>query len=141
MVKAVRVAAAPAVAVPVAPPAIAGTVTMKDFTYDLPATINSGRQAFRVVNDGPQQLHEANIVRLEPGKTVADITRFIQSPATAGPPGFTPMGGMQGLSVNSDGFMVTQLQPGNYAAVCFIPDPGSGKAHIELGMAKEFTVR
>jgi hypothetical protein len=139
MVKPVRVAAAPAVAVPVTAPPSAGTFTMKDFTYDLPASIGSGRQVYRVVNEGPQQLHEANILKLDAGKTVADVTSFVTSPG--GPPPFTPVGGMQGLSVNSSGFAVTQLQAGNYAVVCFIPDPASGRPHIELGMGKEFTVR
>jgi hypothetical protein len=139
MVKPVRVAAAPAVAVPVAAPAVAGTVTMKDFTYDLPATMGTGRQTYRVVNDGPQQPHETNIVRLNDGKTLADVTAWDTAPS--GPPPFTAAGGMNGLSVNASGFMVTQLQPGNYAAVCFIPDPGSGRSHLELGMGKEFTVR
>jgi hypothetical protein len=139
MVKPVRVAAAPAVAVPVAAPQVAGTISMKDFTYDLPATMSAGRQTYRVVNEGPQQLHETNIVKLDPGKTVADVTSFMSSPA--GPPPFAPAGGMNGLSVNASGFMVTQLQPGNYAAICNIPDPASGRSHLELGMGKEFTVR
>ncbi len=139
MVKPVRVAAAPAVAVPVAAPAVAGIVTMKDFSFDLPARLGTGRQTYRVVNEGPQQPHEANIVRLSAGKVAADVSSFFQAPA--GPPPFTPEGGMQGLSVNSSGFMVTQFTPGNYAAICLIPDPASGRSHLELGMIKEFTVQ
>jgi hypothetical protein len=48
---------------------------------------------------------------------------------------------MQGLSVNLSAFMVTQFTPGNYAAICLIPDPASGRSHLELGMIKEFTVQ
>jgi len=32
-------------------------------------------------------------------------------------------------------------EPGNYVAVCFVPDPASGKAHAELGMITPFTVQ
>jgi hypothetical protein len=142
MVKPIRVTAAPAGAIPAAAPQVAGTVIMRDFSYDMPSTLSAGRTVYRVLNEGPQQPHETNIVKLENGKTLADVTNFVKAPAAAGgPPPFTPVGGMQGLSVNASNFMVTQLQPGNYAAVCFIPDPSSGKSHLELGMGKEFSVR
>jgi len=42
------------------------------------------------------------------------------------------------LDVDSPGGTVagvTELQPGAYAVVCFLPDEASGKGHRELGMA------
>ena len=33
------------------------------------------------------------------------------------------------------------LTPGNYALVCFIPDPATGKSHAALGMIQGFTVK
>ena len=32
------------------------------------------------------------------------------------------------------------LQPGNYVAVCFVPDAKTGKPHYMLGMISSFTV-
>ncbi len=32
------------------------------------------------------------------------------------------------------------MQAGTYVAVCFIPDPATGKPHAALGMLREFTV-
>jgi len=139
MLKPMVITAAPATAA--APPQTAGTITMKDFTYDLPAAMAPGRQVYRVVNEGPAQLHETNILKLDAGKTSADVTAFFSNPSPAGPPPFSPAGGMQGLSLNGAGWAVTDLQAGNYAAICYIPDPASGKPHFELGMIKDFTVR
>jgi hypothetical protein len=33
------------------------------------------------------------------------------------------------------------LRSGGYALACFIPDPATGKEHVDLGMLKTFTVR
>jgi hypothetical protein len=32
------------------------------------------------------------------------------------------------------------LEPGEYALLCFVPDDEDGKPHIQHGMAKQFTV-
>jgi hypothetical protein len=37
--------------------------------------------------------------------------------------------------------MDVDLPAGNYALICFIPDPATGKAHFELGMLGELTVQ
>ena len=53
--------------------------------------------------------------------------------------------GWIGLSVPEDkggaGFVSFDLPAGDYAAICQIPDPASGKPHLALGMAKGFTVK
>ena len=36
--------------------------------------------------------------------------------------------------------MTLDLEPGDYAFVCFVPDPASAKPHIALGMIGELTV-
>ncbi|RPI31744.1 MAG: hypothetical protein EHM70_10795 [Chloroflexota bacterium] len=118
-------------------PAPDQTVTLKDFEFELPQSIQSGRQIWEVVNNGPQP-HEFTIVRLAEGKTMDDVAAFMQSPD--GPPPFVEAGGMQALSVGKRGWAILDLQPGNYVAVCFVPDPDTGKAHVELGMVMPFTV-
>jgi hypothetical protein len=48
---------------------------------------------------------------------------------------------MNGLSQGVDPFMTIDLQPGEYVAICNIPDPASGVAHSRLGMIQPFTVK
>jgi hypothetical protein len=48
---------------------------------------------------------------------------------------------MNGLSAGVDGYMTVDLQPGQYLAICNIPDPQSGLPHSKLGMVRAFTVK
>lgn len=136
MLKPLVVTAAPAAA---ATPAARETITLRDFAFTMPAQLPAGKHTYRVVNGGPQP-HELVVARLAPGGTLADVSRFFTEPA-AGPPPFTLVGGMQGLAPGGSGFMTLDLTTGEYAAVCLIPDPATGKAHLHLGMIAPFSVR
>ena len=122
------------------PPKTEGRIDLKDFTIQgIPESLPAGRHVFRVANAGPQP-HEANVLQLAPGKTVRDVLEFFASPT--GQPPFTPMGGVQGVTPGTeDALLVLDLKPGNYLAICNIPDPASGKPHAALGMVKEFPVK
>jgi hypothetical protein len=111
---------------------------MMDFAYDLPKLLPAGAMTIKVINDGPEP-HELNLLRLADGKTIEDVTAYLAAPD--GPPPFTPVGGMNGLDKGLSGFMETDLQPGNYAAICNIPSPkAEGHPHFTLGMIKPFSV-
>ncbi len=114
------------------------SIVLKDFGFEMPAEVKAGKQTWEIKNAGPQ-LHEMVIFKLAPGKTMDDVGAFFQSPA--GPPPFEAVGGMQALSVGKSAWLVLDLQPGNYIALCNVPDPASGKAHSELGMIMPFTVK
>lgn len=58
-----------------------------------------------------------------------------------GPPPFNAVGGFNGESQNLSGWAVVNLEPGNYAYICNVPDPASGQPHWALGMIKGFTVK
>lgn len=114
------------------------TVKLLDFFFIMPAEVKAGHQVWKVVNEG-QQPHEITIIKLAEGKTMEDVTAFIQSPH--GAPPFTDAGGFQGISSGQSGWLNLNLQPGNYVALCHIPDPASGHAHTELGMVMPFSVK
>jgi hypothetical protein len=135
MLRPMRVAAAK---MTIAAPETRGAVSMVDFGYTMPKTLPAGRSTLRVVNDG-RQFHEVSVLRLAPGKTLDDAKGFFNAPA--GPPPFEPIGGMQGLDPGGSGYMTLDLQPGQYVAVCHIPDLASGKSHLDLGMIAGFTVQ
>lgn len=114
------------------------TVTLHDFSFDLPEQIKAGQQVWKVVNQGPQP-HEIALIKLADGKTMDDVMAWMGDPM--GPPPFADAGGMQGLSAGSTGYFHVDLTPGAYVALCHIPDPHTGKAHEELGMVKPFVVQ
>jgi hypothetical protein len=122
---------------PAVAPSVQGTFTMKDFAFDIPARLPAGKATYKVVNLGPQ-MHELNVVKLAAGKTAEDVVAWLSAPA--GPPPFEDVGGINAFSADGSGYMTLNLQPGAYAAICNVPDPGSGVPHSHLGMLKQFTV-
>lgn len=141
MILPLRITAAPASAAAVRLPETVGTVVMRDFAFTLPVgTVKPGRSYWTVVNEGVQP-HEFNIVRLQPGKTPADITAFFAGPPM-GPPPFVSAGGFNGVERGGGGIAVLDLQAGEYAAICNIPDMnGSGRSHLQLGMIAGLSVK
>lgn len=141
MILPLGITAAPPSAAAVKLPETVGTVVMSDFAFTLPVgTVKPGKSYWTVVNEGMQP-HEFNIVRLQPGKTPADISAFFAGPPM-GPPPFVSAGGFNGVERGGDGIAVLDLQAGEYAAICNIPDVnGSGKSHLQLGMIAGLSVK
>ena len=119
-------------------PEAAGTMTLRDFGFDIPDVIPAGDVSYHVFNAGPQP-HELNILKLAPGASVADVLAWAPDQGT--PPPFEAVGGMNGLSQGIEQSMSLNLQPGEYVAICNIPDPDSGLPHSHLGMIQPFTVK
>src|SRR5262249_16188355 len=72
-----------------------GTLTLRDYGFDIPDSVPAGPVTYRVTNSGPQP-HELNVIKLAPGKTANDVIAWEQNPTT--PPPFEAVGGMNGLS-------------------------------------------
>jgi hypothetical protein len=111
-------------------------VTLADFSITLPEAVEA-QQVWAITNNGPQP-HEMNILKLADGATMADVAAFFAAPA--GPPPYTDAGGLQGIMSGATALLETNFEPGNYVALCFIPDPETGEPHVNLGMATEFTI-
>lgn len=120
------------------PPASDAAVTLVDFSLILPPVIHPGEQIWKVTVAGKQP-HEIMLLKLAGGKSMADVAHWLHQPQ--GAPPFANVGGMQGLAPGASGYLHLNLTPGNYVALCHIPDAASGKEHAELGMVMPFTVK
>ncbi len=130
---------APKAGQPVATAPVADqTIKFVDFSYVLPTDIKAGKQVWQVVNEGTQP-HEVTLIKLAEGKTMEDVMRFMMQPA--GAPPFANVGGFQAIDPGKRAYLHLNLTPGNYVALCHIPDPASGKPHEQLGMVLPFTVK
>ena len=141
MLMPLKVTAAPAAPAPA--PAVNGTITLFDFNFTMPDTLPAGRSMYTVTNTGAQ-FHEFNIGQIAPGKTVDEVKAYYAATAPpAGPPPIIPMGGMNALTKGNTGIAVFDLTPGNYVAICNVPDQSkpNGDSHAHLGMIKGFTVK
>ncbi len=115
------------------------TIRMLDFGYAPSAPITAGKRNIRVVNDGPQ-LHEMVLAVLPPGKTAADLVSWNPATATEPPPA-RYLGGTVALAPGGEAIVETDLAPGNYVLICYIPDAKDGKEHFMHGMVLPFTVQ
>ncbi len=114
------------------------TVTLSDYAFALSAPLTAGAHTIRVENSGPQ-LHEVALERLAPGKTLADVQRWMAGGMKGEPP-TKPVGGFIGPDVGKTGWLTVTLTPGKYLLTCHVPDAKDGKPHMAHGMVKEITV-
>jgi uncharacterized cupredoxin-like copper-binding protein len=125
---------------PVAEPTADLTMDLIDYGFVItPEPIGPGFHTIRVVNKGPQP-HEVVLVRLEPGKTMDDITAWVEAGNRTLKPVAELMGGVVTLDKGEHAFFSADFIPGEYVLLCFVPDAKDGKEHIEHGMVKRFTV-
>ena len=137
-------------------PAADVTVEMQEYAFVMPDQLPAGPQVWEVVNEGAQP-HEIVLLELAPGVSPEQALEMllspevgrteashdaspVGSPAVSGPPPFQPIGGMQAMATGLRGWVMLDLEPGTYVAVCGVPDPQSGQPHLMLGMVATFTV-
>ena len=82
---------------------------------------------------------EVNLAIAERDLKMADIQTYMQSPH--GTPPFSQIGGFQAITLGESGWLNLDLTPGEYVALCHVPDPATGHAHTELGMVMPFSVK
>lgn len=119
-------------------PDTVGEVTLDDFAFGLPDDLEG---TVAVTNTG-EQPHEMLLVQLAEGVSLEEALAALEGPPpTDGPPPAIPAGGMQALMPGDTGYLdLGTLAPGRYGLVCFVPDPASGKSHVELGMVDEIEI-
>jgi plastocyanin len=128
-----------------APKAPAGpnvvTLTAADFSFGGPDTIPAGLTTIRLVNQG-KELHEAILVRLGGGHTVAEFQAGMQDMMTH--PGPAPAwvqfaGGPNDDSPGDTSNVTEMLEAGTYVVFCAIPS-ADGVPHVAKGMIRTLVV-
>ena len=136
MVKALTVV--PATAASAAAPTSDINVTLSDFAFAVTPEITSGKHVIKIENSATQA-HEMLIAQLAPGKSVADLPKWVDD--MKGPPPAKPIGGISGMLKGGTVYVPIDLPPGEYGLWCFLPDAKDGKPHVAHGMMKQFTVK
>ena len=127
-------ALAPAPA-PVVPPTV--VIHASDYALQAPDTIPGGWVTLRLDNSG-KELHHAGLVRLDQGKTAADLAKL--GPTDPPPAWAIMMGGPNAAAPGGPAVETTlKLAPGNYVILCVIPSPDH-MPHFTKGMIRPLTV-
>lgn len=114
------------------------TVTMSDYKFDFSKPLTAGKHTLKLVT-APGQPHEFTFFQLSPGKTAADIPKYVET-GMQGPPPALPLGGVAGVAAGRPSFYTVDLQPGEYAIVCFLEDAKDGKPHFVHGMIQQIKI-
>lgn len=127
----------PSTTAPAPLPAADLELVLADYALGFSAPPTRGAHVIRVTNTATQA-HEVALFRLLPGKTMDD---FMAWGATyAGAPPFVAAGGVPAFRPGMVAHMHVDLAPGEYIAVCFVPDHLDGAPHLVHGMVAPFTV-
>jgi len=140
MVRPLKVTAASGAAL--AEPTTDVTIELADYAFTIKGPLTAGKHTFKAENKGPQP-HEAELLRLAPGKTMKDVSEFMEKAyagTASGPPPFDALGGIAAEVSGTSQYFTADLTAGNYVLLCFVPDGKDGKPHLEHGMVKEFKV-
>lgn len=140
-------------------PAAELTIDLVDFAFDdLPRQIQGGKHLWKVLDTGAQ-LHEMVLNRLAPGISFEQAKAILMAPptkpaatpaatsgadaslATAHTAPFTAVAGVAPMNPASVNWAVLALADGDYFAICYVPDPTTGKPHFDLGMIAPFSVQ
>lgn len=109
-------------------------------SFTFPARFK-GHGVYRFVNNGVTDVHELQLVKLLPGKKLADLMAWWHAKPGTVPPPFTFAGGAGVLAPQHGAALVGLfLPPGNYVATCFVPDEKTGIPHGATGMDVPFTI-
>ena len=116
---------------------VSSTMTLLDYAFQFSQPLKAGRQTIRVKN-GAAQPHEVVVLRLQPGRTPADMLAWMEK--MEGPPPGAPVGGTTPMARGEENLITLDLAPGEYGLICFAPDAKDGKPHFVHGMVTQFTV-
>lgn len=121
--------------VPGGDPVATVTVTMLDFAFAGSAEWAPGDHLVRASNDGAQD-HLFILHRLNDGVT---LKQWLD----AEKPGqlSQAVGGLARTGPGQVAYFPATLTPGTHVLICLIPDPASGRPHVELGMLREIRVQ
>jgi hypothetical protein len=130
------------------PPTANVTVEMGEFFFKgLDQGVSSGSQLWEVKNTG-EQPHMLVLAQVPEGTTMDQIVATAEQAETGTPQAgaispadltFVP----DSVFLQSSGqtlWLPVNLSAGSYAALCFVTDPNTGKAHVTEGMVSIFTV-
>lgn len=114
------------------------TIDMVDFAFAPLGPLTAGHHVVKVVNKGTQP-HELEVVKLADGKTMDDLAQWGQT--FQGPLPGSSLGGAAPMAPGQVEYFPLDLTPGNYAILCFVPDPTNhNMPHLAEGMVLPFTI-
>ena len=113
-------------------------VKTSDYAFDAPDTVRAGLTTLRLVTNPGQEMHQVGLIRLDSGKTAADLFNAMKSPGPM-PKWAIEVAGVNPPAPGQTAEATLNLAAGNYLLVCFVPSP-DGVPHVAKGMSRPLVV-
>jgi hypothetical protein len=115
------------------------SLAMTDYRFVVPDSLRAGRQIIEMRNTSPH-VHMALLWRMTPGRSMADVVRWMHTFTANGAWPVTLAGGISDLHPGGVAQLVVTLEPGRYVIACLVDDVEGRTPHYDLGMLKELVV-
>lgn len=118
---------------------VLGTIELSEEGYQIPDDLQTGW--YRITNTDTA-LHELSLLRLSEPVDDDQVVGLVEDLAANATPEveLEAVGGMGAISAGFDGYLHLDLDPGEYLAVDFMPDPGEPRPHLLHGYYATFSV-
>jgi uncharacterized cupredoxin-like copper-binding protein len=114
------------------------TFYAREHRFDGPETIPAGQTTIRLRNRGKEP-HQLQFLKLDAGKTPAELAVALQSGSHSIPSWAKQMGGPNAVGAGHSAQATLYLEPGSYVIICGIPGKNH-QTHATLGMQKTLRV-
>lgn len=114
------------------------TFSASEHRFTGPDRLPAGLTTVRLHNRGKEP-HQLQLLKLEDGKSPADLAVALNSDGVALPSWAKHMGGPNGVNAGGVSEATLYLEPGSYVIICSVPGK-QHKSHAALGMQKAVRV-
>jgi uncharacterized cupredoxin-like copper-binding protein len=121
-----------------APSKNVASFTAREYRFEGPNQLPAGQTTVRLRNKGKDP-HQLQFLKLEEGKTAADLTAALTSGDRTVPSWAKHVGGPNGVGAGKMSEATLYLEPGSYVIICSIPGKHH-QSHASLGMQKALLV-
>ncbi len=92
-----------------------------------------------VTNSG-EQAHDLSIFRIGESGSYDELLFNVSGGGSVDPTVYLGYGGVSAIDPGVAAVVELQLEPGEYAIACFVPDTGDGRPHLKHGMIQPLTI-
>lgn len=124
---------------PAPPTANVVSITGNDFSFTAPDTLPAGLTTVKFQNAGKEP-HQVVFIRIDSGKTMADIANVMKDPNAKVPGWMAFPLGANGVVPGDSSNATATLVAGHYILVCFMPS-ADGTMHVNKGMVRPLEVK
>jgi uncharacterized cupredoxin-like copper-binding protein len=114
------------------------TFSAWDYRFEGPESLPAGQTTLRLHNRG-REPHQLQLLKLDDGKSPADLAVALESATASVPAWAKQMGGPNGVDAGQASEATLYLEPGSYVLICGIPGKHH-RSHAQLGMQRALRV-